>query len=78
MLPMAKVTYTVKNTAATARAAEVQIEYRDSDGNLLDTDTALTRPVPAGDSIRAEESTQLNAAGPGGKCRLVGVTANTR
>lgn len=74
MLPMAKLVYTVKNTAATARKATIQIEYRDGDGNLLDTDTAVTGPIPAGDSIRAEESTQLNAAAPGGKCKLVGVS----
>lgn len=73
-LPMAKVTYTVKNAAATARPATIRIEYRDGGGVLLDTDTAVTGPVPAGDTIRGEESTQLNAAGPLGRCKLVGVS----
>lgn len=74
-LPSATVEYTVKNTGDTARGALIRIEYRDGAGNRVDTDTAYVQTIQPGDTVRAEETTMLDAAvSPGsGKCAIVGV-----
>lgn len=71
----AKAGYTVTNRGDTARRVTLDIEYRDSSGARLDTDTAYVGEVPAGDTVRGEESTVLNAE-PSGviTCKIVKVS----
>jgi len=58
---VAKVGYSVTNNGDKARRVRIDIEYRDSSGARLDTDTAYVGSVPAHDTVRGEESTFLNA-----------------
>lgn len=62
---VAKVGYSVTNNGDRARRVTLELEYRDSSGARLDTDTAYVGNVPAGDTVRGEESTILNASEPG-------------
>lgn len=58
---VAKVGYSVTNNGGQNRRVTIELEYRDSSGARLDTDTAYVGEVPAGDTVRGEESTILNA-----------------
>ncbi|MFI2650218.1 hypothetical protein [Micromonospora fulviviridis] len=72
---VAKVGYSVTNNGDQARRVRLDIEYRDSSGARLDTDTAYVGSVPAHDTVRGEESTILNAT-PGNSslsCKIVKV-----
>ncbi|WP_431895892.1 FxLYD domain-containing protein [Micromonospora haikouensis] len=67
--------YTVTNQGDTARRVTLDIEYRDASGARLDTDTAYVGEVPAGDTVRGEESTVLNAEPEGAlTCKIVKVS----
>lgn len=67
--------YTVTNKGDTARRVTIDIEYRDASGARLDTDTAYVGEVPAGDTVRGEESTVLNAEPSGAlTCKIVKVS----
>ncbi len=72
---VAKVGYSVTNNGDTARRVTLDIEYRDSSGARLDTDTAYVGSVPAHDTVRGEESTILNATPDNGSisCKIVKV-----
>lgn len=70
---VAKVGYTVTNNGSRAQRARLDIEYRDSAGARLDTDTAYVGEVPAGDTVRGEESTILNARATSGSCKILRV-----
>lgn len=72
---VAKVGYTVTNNGSKARRVTLKLEYRDGSGARLDTDTAYVGSVPAGDTVRGEESTILNAtSGSAITCKVVGVS----
>lgn len=74
-LSTAKVGLTVTNTSDTVRNATVKIEYRDSSGSRIDTDTAYLRSIGAGDTARTEETTILDAAPSGAiTCAIVGIS----
>ncbi|MFI6266170.1 FxLYD domain-containing protein [Micromonospora sp. NPDC051006] len=72
---VATIGYTVKNNGNEDRRVTLKVEYRDSSGARLDTDTAYVGSVPAGDTVRGEESTVLNAS-PGSSitCKIVDVS----
>ncbi|MGN9894712.1 hypothetical protein [Micromonospora sp. L31] len=55
---------------------DLEVEYRDVSGARLDTDTAYVGSVPAGDTVRGEESTFLNASPGSGTitCKIVKVS----
>lgn len=73
-LPQAKVGLTVRNTGDKTRSFTVSIEYRDSAGSRIDTDTAYVRSIAPGDTARTEETTLLDASvSSGGTCAIVGV-----
>jgi hypothetical protein len=73
-LQTAKVDFTVTNTGATARSASVGIEFRDGAGNRVDTDTAYVKTVAPGDTVRASESTILDASVEStGRCLVTSV-----
>lgn len=75
VLPSATVGYTVVNNGDSTRSVSIKIEYRDSSGARIDTDTAYVRDVKAGDTVRGEETTLLDAAPSGsGECVVVGVS----
>jgi uncharacterized protein (TIGR02588 family) len=57
-------TVTNKGTKDVAVAA-VRVEYRDGSGARLDTDTSYVRQIKAGDTVRGEEVTVLDAAPAG-------------
>ncbi|WP_422751334.1 FxLYD domain-containing protein [Micromonospora sp. WMMD1219] len=71
---VAKVGYTVRNSGNKARRVRLEIEYRDASGARLDTDTAYVGDVPAGDTVRGDESTFLNAESTTVNCKLVRVS----
>ncbi|WP_200209564.1 FxLYD domain-containing protein [Micromonospora coerulea] len=72
---VATIGYTVKNTGSEARRVTLKVEYRDASGARLDTDTAYVGSVPAGDTVRGEESTILNASTSGAiTCKIVRVS----
>lgn len=73
-LPTGKLGYTLKNTSSSTRSYTLKIEYRDGSGNRVDTDTAFVRNVAAGDTVRAEEITLLDAPIRAGQCRIVSVS----
>lgn len=74
-LSSAKVGIQVKNNGDSTRTAKVDIEYRDSSGNRIDTDTAYVRNVKPGDTARVEETTLLDAeVTSAGTCKVVGVS----
>lgn len=59
-LPMGTIELTVHNKSDEERLATITVEYRDSSGNRVDTDTARVT-VPAGDTVKTRESTILDA-----------------
>ncbi|MFI6332903.1 FxLYD domain-containing protein [Micromonospora chersina] len=71
---VAKVGFTVRNSGKQARRVTLDIEYRDAAGARLDTDTAYVGNVPAGDTVRGEESTILNAESTSLTCKVVKVS----
>lgn len=72
---VAKVGYTVTNNGGQARRVTLKLEYRDASGARLDTDTAYVGSVPAGDTVRGEESTILNATSDSTiTCKVVSVS----
>lgn len=71
----AKVGLRIKNTSSTARSATVKIEYRDSAGNRLDTDSVYVRTLQPGDSASVTESTLLDGAPSGTiRCAITGIS----
>jgi len=52
--------FTVTNQGDQTRDVAVRIEYRDGDAARLDTDTSYVRDVRPGDTVRAEERTDLD------------------
>ncbi|XVV10841.1 FxLYD domain-containing protein [Actinoplanes sp. CA-131856] len=75
VLPSAKITFTVKNNGKSAHGATVRIEYRDAAGNRIDTDTSYVKSIAPGDTVKAEETTLLDAAISGsGTCGITGVS----
>lgn len=74
-LTTATIGLSVKNLSKATRTATVKIEYRDSGGNRIDTDTAYVRNIAAGDTARTEESTLLDAPPSGAlRCEVVGIS----
>lgn len=72
---VATVGYTVTNNGSTAQSATLDIEYRDAAGARLDTDTSYVGSVPAGDTVRGEETTHLNATPDSAiTCKIVGIS----
>lgn len=61
------------NDGSRSDSATVSIEYRDSAGARLDTDTASVRNIAPGDTARTEESTILDAEADSGSCRVTAV-----
>ncbi|MFD0519021.1 FxLYD domain-containing protein [Paractinoplanes durhamensis] len=74
VLPAATVEYTVTNNGDSARGVTVRFEYRDSAGNRIDTDTAHVKSIAPGDTVRAEETTLLDATVSSGICAITGVS----
>jgi hypothetical protein len=72
-LPTATVEYTIKNNGNSTRGATIHIEYRDSSGNRVDTDTARVRSIQPGDTVRSEEVTFLDASVSSGTCVITGI-----
>ncbi|MDG4823055.1 hypothetical protein O7635_14465 [Asanoa sp. WMMD1127] len=68
-----KVVLTVQNMGADTRSAHIEVEYRDADGHLVDTDSAAAWNVPSGETIRVEETTSLDSPAPGGTCTVASV-----
>ena len=66
----AKVGLTIKNGGDRERDVRVELEYRDSSGARIDTDTVYVRNVAAGDTVRHDETTLLDAP-PSGQGRCV-------
>lgn len=73
-LPSATVGLTIKNTGDAADDARISIEYRDSSGARIDTDTAYVRDIPPGDTVRTEEVTMLDAPVTSGRCVVTGIS----
>jgi hypothetical protein len=73
-LPSATVGLTVKNTGDATDDARISIEFRDSSGARVDTDTAYVRDVAPGDTVRTEEITMLDAPMTSGRCVVTGVS----
>ncbi|MEU8301129.1 FxLYD domain-containing protein [Micromonospora sp. NPDC048909] len=72
---VATIGYTVTNNGNEDRRVTLKVEYRDASGARLDTDTAYVGSVPAGDTVRGEESTILNASTSGTiTCKIVDVS----
>ncbi|MEV0713965.1 FxLYD domain-containing protein [Asanoa sp. NPDC050611] len=71
--PTGKVVLEVRNTGPTTRSAHIQIEYLDADGVRIDTDSATAWNVPAGGTVKVEETTSLDAPAPGGTCEITSV-----
>ncbi|MER7164480.1 FxLYD domain-containing protein [Micromonospora sp. NPDC000207] len=70
-----KIGYTVTNNGSAARRVSLKLEYRDATGARVDTDTARVGEVPAGDTVRGEETTILNATPTGTvECKIVGIS----
>lgn len=65
----------VTNTGTrTIQRATLHIEYRDSSGNRIDTDTSTVRDITAGDTVRQDETTLLNARATSGTCHITGIS----
>lgn len=73
-LPSGTVEFTVTNTSSYTRTARIGIEYRDSSGSRLDTDTSVVRDIAPGDTVRSSESTLLDAGAADGTCRITSVS----
>lgn len=71
---VAKVGFSVKNIGDMTRSATLKIEYRDSAGARLDTDTSYVRNVAPGETVRGEVSTILDAPTTSGSCKIVKVS----
>jgi uncharacterized protein (TIGR02588 family) len=68
---LAEVAFTAENTSGRAKTVRLRWEYRDGGGALVDTDsTSVT--IPAGDTVRGEESTFLNAKVSSVRCSFAG------
>jgi hypothetical protein len=72
-LPAAEVGFTVTNTGTRTRTATLTIEYRDSAGNRIDTETTTVRNIAPGDTVRSSEITFLDAAASSGACGITGI-----
>lgn len=72
-LPSAKVGLTVTNNGSRTRSVSIGIEYRDSSGARIDTDTARVSSVKPGDTVRTEETTLLDAGTTSGRCLITSV-----
>ena len=68
----ATVAFTVVNNGSRDQTVRLRWEYRDASGARVDTDSTRVE-VPAGDTVRDEESTILNADASSGTCRLLSV-----
>ena len=67
------VTLQVTNQTSREQDVRVDLEYRDSSGRRLDTDTAWIRNVPAGDVVLHDEPTFLDAGAGGGTCKITAI-----
>ena len=75
VLDSAVVGFTITNNSDQVRSATVKVEYRDGDGNRLDTDTTYVPNIAPGDTVRKEEGTMLDADPEGAiTCRIVGIS----
>ena len=72
-LSSATVGIKVKNNGDSTRTVRVKVEYRDSAGVRVDTDTAVVRGIKPGDTARVEETTILDAEITSGTCAAVSV-----
>jgi hypothetical protein len=72
-LPSAKVGLTATNHGDRTRSVRVSIEYRDSSGARIDTDTARISGIAPGDTVRTEETTLLDAGTTSGRCLVTSV-----
>ena len=71
---LATVKLRVTNRGDEARGATVSLVFRDASGARVDTDTAIVKTIPAGDTAVHEELTSLDSpAGPGGSCEVADV-----
>ncbi|MEV6633858.1 FxLYD domain-containing protein [Actinoplanes sp. NPDC051470] len=66
----ARVGITVKNNSKQKVTAKIGIEFRDSAGARVDTDTAYVRDIAPGDTARSEELTNLDASSGSITCKL--------
>jgi hypothetical protein len=73
LFPSATVEFTVTNHGDKAHGATVDIEYRDAAGQRVDTDTSFVRTVPAGATVRRQETTLLNEHVSAVTCHITGV-----
>lgn len=64
----ARVGLEVTNNGDVTESARIEIEYRDSAGRRVDTDTTWVRDIAPGDTVRTEESTLLDAPTSSGRC----------
>ena len=71
---VATVGYSVTNNGDETNSVRLKIEYRDSSGARLDTDTAYVRSVAPGDTARGEETTFLDATASSITCKIVDVS----
>ena len=60
----------IVNNGDAKRDVHIQVEYRDTGGARLDTDETTARAVAAGDTVRLEESTNLDAPAKDGTCTV--------
>jgi len=63
----------VVNDNDAKRDVHIQVEYRDTAGARLDTDETTARAVAAGDTVRLEEVTSLDAPAKDGTCTVTRV-----
>lgn len=70
---MATVGITATNNGDRTQSVRVGIEYRDSAGARIDTDSTWVRDIPPGDTVRTEEVTMLDASATSGKCAVTSV-----
>lgn len=69
----AKVGLSVTNRGDRTRSVSIGIEYRDSSGARLDTDTARIWSIAPGDTARTDETTLLDAGAPSGRCVITSI-----
>lgn len=67
------VAYTVHNTGEKTRDARVTIEFQNSSGAEVDTDTDTVRNVSPGATVRGEKLVDLDASTPGVRCVITNV-----
>jgi hypothetical protein len=68
-----KVGLAVRNTGTESRPAHVEVEYRDSNGKKVGTDSGTTRPVAPGETVRITESAALDTPLSSGTCEITEV-----